>query len=168
MTLPFEPISSDFEAVEAIPEATGDIIAFILERFHTVHRDQLPGLIELAHKVEKENAGRADFPRGVAAWIENAGKSLESHMQKEERILFPMMLGGGHPMISAPISVMRAEHEDHETNLAALAALTKSLELPGDARPDWCALYAGLAKLASDLAQHIYTENKVLFPRFGA
>jgi len=168
MTLPFQRISPDSEVIKAIPEATGDIIAFILERFHAVHREQLPGLIELARKVEKENASRAHFPQGVPAWVESAAESLESHMQKEERILFPMMLAGGHPMISAPISVMRAEHEDHEANLAALAALTKSLELPAGASPDWCALYAGLAKLASDLAEHIYTENEVLFPRFGA
>ncbi|MFC7610762.1 hemerythrin domain-containing protein [Teichococcus aestuarii] len=46
-------------------------------------------------------------------------------MQKEERILFPLMRQGGHPMIGQPISVMRAEHDDHGGHLQALEKLTQ-------------------------------------------
>jgi regulator of cell morphogenesis and NO signaling len=169
MTLPFQPQPQAApEAYSEVPDATGDIVTFILERFHTVHRNELPGLIELARKVESEHSGHAESPRGVAEWLETMAENLESHLQKEEQILFPMMLSGGHPMIAAPISVMRAEHEDHELNLEALTGLTNNLRLPGDASPAWRALYAGLAKFAADLNRHIYVENEILFPRFGA
>ena len=169
MTLPFQPHpQASPEADAEVPEATGDILVFLIDRFHTVHRNELPGLIELARKAESENAGHAAFPRGLADWLETMTENLESHLQKEEKILFPMMAGGGHPMIAAPITVMRAEHGDHEVNLAELAKLTDDLQLPEDASPAWRALYAGLAKFVSDLHRHIYVENEILFPRFGA
>ena len=42
------------------------------------------------------------------------------------------------------------------------------LALPDSACNSWRALYAGLAKLADDLTEHIHIENNVLFPRFEA
>jgi iron-sulfur cluster repair di-iron protein len=169
MTLPFQPHpQSSPEADAEVPEAIPDIVSYILERFHTVHRNELPGLIELAHQAGAENSRHADFPQGLAGWLETMAENLESHLQKEEQILFPMMAGRGHPMIAAPITVMRAEHADHEVNLDALARMTKDLRLPEDASASWHALYAGLTKFAADLNRHIYVENKILFPRFGA
>jgi regulator of cell morphogenesis and NO signaling len=169
MSSPFQPKpEASFQADAAVPDAIPDLLAFILERFHAVHRAELPGLIELARKVESEQAGHAGLPDKLADWLEAMTQSLESHLQKEEQILFPMMAGGGHPMIAAPIGVMRAEHEDHEVNLDKLAKLTNGLRPPEDAGPAWRALYAGLAKFVNDLNWHIYVENEALFPRFGA
>ena len=37
---------------------------------------------------------------------------LESHMEKEEQVLFPLMLAGGNPMIVHPIGMMRHEHDE--------------------------------------------------------
>ena len=93
---------------------------------------------------------------------------LESHMQKEEQILFPMMLSGGNPMIVHPIGIMRHEHDSHGEELKALAALTGDLTVPAEACTTWRALYAGLAKLTEDLTEHIHIENNILFPKFEA
>jgi regulator of cell morphogenesis and NO signaling len=174
MALPVEPLpseafanSSDYED-EAIPTGTGDIIAFILERYHRVHRDEFPGLIALARKVESVHANHPEVPHGLANFLEEMADSLETHMQKEEQILFPLVASGGHPMIVHPIEMMRAEHAEHTENLAALAGLTGGFNLPRDACASWQALYAGLAKLSADLTGHIRVENEILFPRFGA
>ncbi len=152
----------------AIPESTGEIIALILDRYHNVHRDELPALIALARKVESDHASHPGVPNGLADFLEEMADSLETHMQKEEQILFPLFASGGHPMIEHPVAMMRAEHSDHMENLAALAGLTGGLKLPEDACASWRALYAGVAKLADDLTGHIRVENEVLFPRFGA
>ena len=40
-------------------------------------------------------------------------QELESHMQKEEHILFPMILRGQKNMAVGPISVMESEHVQH-------------------------------------------------------
>lgn len=178
MILPLDPLPSNGSASgskgalpdedEAIPDSTGEIIVFILERYHNVHREELPALIALARKVESAHASHPEVPNGLADFLEEMTDSLESHMQKEEQILFPMIAGGGHPMIVHPIAMMRHEHSDHMENLAALAGLAGGFKLPEDACASWRALYAGLAKLSADIQRHIDVENNVLFPRFGA
>jgi len=42
------------------------------------------------------------------------------------------------------------------------------MTVPDDACDSWRALYAGLAKLAEDLTDHMHIENNVLLPRFEA
>jgi regulator of cell morphogenesis and NO signaling len=44
--------------------------------------------------------------------------------------------------------------------------LTGDLTLPAEACNTWRALYAGLAKFAEDLTEHIHLENNILFPKF--
>jgi regulator of cell morphogenesis and NO signaling len=91
---------------------------------------------------------------------------LTVHMQKEELILFPHMRKGGSLEIQHPIAVMMAEHEEHAAYLQTLRDLTNDLRVPDDGCATWQALYAGITKFADDLAQHIHTENNILFPRF--
>lgn len=67
----------------------------------------------------------SDVPAGLADLLQHIGPELESHMQKEEQILFPMMRSGDHPMIGGPISVMLAEHDDRDENLRKLAENNK-------------------------------------------
>jgi regulator of cell morphogenesis and NO signaling len=52
-------------------------------------------------------------------------EDLETHQQKEECVLFPMMLAGGTPMIGAPITRMLAEHAEVEEQLASLRLLSE-------------------------------------------
>ncbi len=165
-------IAAELAALEPgaseLPQETEALIALILERFHAGHRRDLPELIRLARKVEAVHRERADAPAGLADLLEETAAELESHMQKEESVLFPMMLRGSHPMIGMPISMMRHEHDDHGANLERLAALTGDFTPPADACRTWRALYAGLDRLREELMLHIHTENNVLFPRFGA
>lgn len=149
-----------------LPDNVDDIIDLILARFHEVHRRELPELHKLAIRVERVHADNPAVPAGLSELLARIQTNLESHMQKEEQVLFPMMRGGGHPMIVHPIDMMRHEHDDHGEELAALAALTNDMTPPPGACNSWQALYAGLAKLAHDVTEHIHIENNILFPRF--
>lgn len=144
---------------------TRGLIEHVLSRFHEAHRRELPDLIALAQRVEGVHADHPAVPKGLARFLERVGHELESHMAKEEQILFPMMRAG-HPAAPGPISVMRSEHVDHGVSLAALAALTHNMQPPEDACGSWRALYTGVRKLSDDLVEHIHTENYSLFPRF--
>lgn len=147
---------------------TPALIEHILERYHRTHRAELPDLVNRARKIEAVHRDHPECPAGLAVFLEELGDVLDEHMRKEEEILFPLMLSNpSHPMIRMPISVMRAEHEEHQRNLGALLRLTGGLELPEDACGTWRALYRGLGKFADDLAAHIETENSLLFPRFS-
>ena len=91
-------------------------------------------------------------------------QELESHMLKEEQVLFPMLQRGMRtPQTDGPISVMRYEHDQHGNALAQLALLTNDITPPAHACNTWRALYRGLEELRDDLMQHIHLENNILF-----
>ncbi|MBE0483604.1 MAG: iron-sulfur cluster repair protein YtfE [Bacterioplanes sp.] len=138
-----------------------ELIQYIMSQYHEKHRQQLPVLITLANKVERVHARAVSCPTGLGQHLRDMKHELESHMMKEEQILFPMLAGGVYP--SGPIEVMQAEHTDHGEALAELERLTHNLELPAGACATWTALYSGLRELKEDLMAHIALENHVLF-----
>lgn len=156
-----------------MPDATllhdaAELTRHIETRYHQRHREQLPSLAELAEKVETVHFGDADVPEGLAAILRRLIGEMEVHMKKEELILFPAIRRGGMPGIEHPIAVMRADHDDHDHEVAGIRRLTQDLTLPEGACRTWAALYAGLAEFIADLAEHIRLENEVLFPQFEA
>ena len=143
-----------------------ELIDHILERYHAVHRAQLPELIRMARRVEAVHRDHPEVPAGLADTLEAMHDELLSHMHKEEAILFPMLKAGGNPFVGQPIGMMRAEHTDHGAALDRLNALTHDATPPQGACNTWRALYAGIAQLNDDLINHIHLENNVLFPPF--
>jgi regulator of cell morphogenesis and NO signaling len=143
--------------------APKDLIAHILQRFHEAHREQFPELIRLARRVEQVHGGREECPAGLADHLCGMQQGLESHMQKEEMILFPMLERGAGAMAGGPIHVMRMEHDEQGQELQRLADLTGDITPPRVACTTWRALYTGLRALREDLMQHIHLENNILF-----
>lgn len=141
------------------------LIEHLLQRYHAVHREQLPELIRLAGRVEQVHSDREHCPLGLTELLIDMQQELESHMQKEEQILFPMIQRGGGRMAGGPISVMRYEHDQHGETLERIVALTDDMQPPANACNTWRALYRGLDELRCDLMQHIHLENNLLFPR---
>ncbi|NDV14026.1 iron-sulfur cluster repair protein YtfE [Crenobacter caeni] len=169
--LSLEPILAELAALQRqddTPEfaSAGALIDHILERYHDVHRAQLPELIEMAKCVEAVHRGHANVPAGLAVLLTEMQAELFDHMKKEELILFPMLRTGGNPYAANPIGMMRSEHVEHGATLEYLAAKTNDMIAPNDACTTWQALYAGLRQLREDLINHIHLENNVLFPQF--
>lgn len=156
--------SSEPSWEDASPQA---LVEHILARYHAVHREQLPELTRLARKVEQVHGERADCPHGLADHLAAMAQELESHMRKEEDVLFPMIVRGQGAMAGAPITVMRMEHDEHGASLRRLEALTDGITPPRGACTTWRALYTGLAVFRQDLMAHIHTENNILFERFA-
>lgn len=143
------------------------LVQHILDRYHAVHRQQLPELIRLARRVEQVHGERSDCPHGLADHLATMAQELESHMRKEETVLFPMIQRGHGAMAGAPITVMRMEHDEHGAALRQLEALTDGITPPRAACTTWRALYTGLRSFREDLMAHIHTENNILFERFA-
>lgn len=152
------PAEKNWKAASA-----GELIAHLLERYHMRHREQLPELIRLAEKVEHVHAAHPDVPKGLSSHLMQMLDELESHMQKEEKILFPMLVRGQGQMAVGPISVMESEHVQHSEALEKMLALAHQLTLPERACNSWRALYLGLGELRDDLMEHIHLENNILF-----
>lgn len=161
-----ERLSAQQDCEQVLPPvADGELIDHILERYHQVHREQLPELIRLARRVESVHGDRPDCPTGLADHLQAMAQELESHMQKEEQILFPMIRHGASAMAVHPVAVMRHEHDDHGEALAGILQLTHDITPPRDACNTWRALYLGLQAFKTDLMDHIHLENNILFER---
>ncbi|PPE65576.1 iron-sulfur cluster repair protein YtfE [Caldimonas caldifontis] len=139
------------------------LIDHILNRYHARLREQVPELIRLARRVEQVHGDRPECPRGLADHLEAMQQELESHMLKEEQVLFPMLMHGMGGMAGGPIAVMRGEHDQHGEELRRLEELTDGITLPRGACNTWRALYLGLATLREELMEHIHLENNILF-----
>jgi regulator of cell morphogenesis and NO signaling len=144
------------------------LVEHIIGRYHQVHRAQLPELLRMARRVEAVHREHPQVPTGLADVLEDMEQDLLAHMQKEEAILFPMLLAGGNPYVNQPIAMMRSEHVQHGATLERLSALTHNATPPNGACNTWRALYAGIAQLQEDLVSHIHLENNVLFAQFDA
>lgn len=141
----------------------------IEQHYHAALRRDLPVLVEAAQKVERVHAKRPSVPAGLADALMDFEHDLEHHMQKEERVLFPLLRRDARgPLVAMPISVMENEHDDHGASLRTIRALTDDLTLPADACATWTALYRGLETLEAELMQHIHLENNILFARARA
>lgn len=143
----------------------GQIIDFILPNFHDKHRTQLPELIAMAEKVESRHADSPACPKGLASLLRKIYDDLVHHMMKEEQILFPLIKSGRGPMAAAPISVMEAEHDEANNDLAQIQQLTNHFTAPEGACNTWQNLYQGTKAFAEDLVAHVHLENEILFPR---
>ncbi|AOY86706.1 iron-sulfur cluster repair di-iron protein [Marinobacter salinus] len=145
--------------------STESLIEHILERYHDIHREELPELIRLAKRVERVHGSHLKCPSGLADLLTDVLAELENHMAKEEQILFPMITRGINGMAVAPVAVMREEHDNHGAYLEKIESITNDMTLPEAACNTWKALYLGLETFRDDLTQHIHLENNVLFNR---
>lgn len=142
-----------------------ELIEHILTRYHQVHRDQLSELIRLAERVETVHGERPECPTGLAEHLRYMQTELEGHMQKEEQILFPMLVGGMAAMAAGPVNVMKQDHDDHVVAIDKISQLTNNITPPENACGTWRALYLSLTSFKDDLEAHIDLENNVLFTR---
>ncbi|MCB9628932.1 MAG: hemerythrin domain-containing protein [Sandaracinaceae bacterium] len=154
-----------------------ELIALVLREHHDVERRELPRLVRLAEKVTRRHAG--DHPELVqlAEHIQNLADELDSHLDREERVLFPYLLAvvaaarGEAPLpapsfhsLRNPLRIMSAEHAVEDELLSAIRAIADDYGTPPDADEPWRNLLEGLATLDVDLTRHMMLEDSVLFP----
>lgn len=143
-----------------------DLTRHIESRYHARHRQQLPQLVALAEMVEDLHQPDRDVPEGLTAILRRMIGEMEVHMKKEELLVFPLIRKGGGAVLAERIAQMRADHDDHERDLAMIRRLTDNLAVPASACTPWITLYEGLATFMADLTEHMRLENDVLFPQF--
>src|SRR5690606_19143685 len=99
---------------------------------------------------------------------------MESHMMKEEQVLFPMIRQLESSVsapefhcgsIRNPIRAMEHEHDSAGEALGEFDRLSGHYAPPPDACNTFRAMLDGLRELELDMHQHVHKENNVLFPR---
>lgn len=142
------------------------LIDHILATYHEPLRSELPRLQKMAARVLAVHGDKMPEVLGELNTVFSTLRmELESHMVKEEQILFPMIKAGRGQHAGGPVSVMEQEHASAGAALQRLRELTNDYQPPAGACTTWTALWAGLAELESELHLHIHLENNILFPR---
>ena len=151
-----------------------ELVEHIEDVHHHYLRENLPVLTGLTSLVA---AAHADDQRLAAlnAEMQNIAIELESHLAHEEEALFAMVrdlaLRGTvkatrcGDAVGGPIACMETEHEAATETLKKMRALTDGYTAPAGADETWQEMLAGIARFDQDMIEHMYKENRVLFPR---
>jgi len=151
-----------------------ELIDHILSAHHAYLRRELPRLSEMAAKVVRAHGQRFAWVLECQNVLADLRAELESHMMKEEQMLFPMIraleTATAAPSFHCgslrnPITVMEHEHDSAGGALAKLRELSDGFKPPADACNTFRAWLHGLAELEADLHEHIHEENNILFPQ---
>ena len=152
----------------------GELADHIERTHHAYLREELPRLGIMVRKVAAVHGDRYPWMPEIDTIFAAFTAELQSHMLKEEQILFPLIralergeAGQGHACgggIAAPISVMEHEHANAGDALALMRELSSGFTPPADACNTFCAMLDGLAQLERDMHEHVHKENNILFP----
>jgi regulator of cell morphogenesis and NO signaling len=175
------------EAIQGAPAQERDwntapleeLAAHIVNTHHGYLRRELPAVEARLQKVYRVyNQRYGPTLEGLPEVFGALKAELETHMWKEEAVLFPAVvaaeraIAAGRPLprtpfgrVGNPIAMMEAEHESAGQALAKIREITQDYSVPDYACVTYRALMSGLDELERDLHLHIHLENNVLFPR---
>jgi regulator of cell morphogenesis and NO signaling len=151
-----------------------ELVDHIVATHHAYLETELPRLTDLFEKVVRVHGERHAELHRCQDVFRALGAELDSHLMKEERVLFPLIRAMEESRsvedvhcgtVRNPIRVMEAEHDGAGAALATLRQATGGYTPPADACASYRALLDGLARLEADLHEHIHKENNILFPR---
>lgn len=145
----------------------------------TAHHDWLYREFPLLLHTLQKLKNRDDCPIGLEKILNTLKvlkEDLDTHMAKEERILFPLIrlmevtnrppqdLSVMPGTVVGPIHCMEGEHE---TTLEILNQLGEDLKncTPVSASHAWSSVVRAISELAQNIREHIDKENTILFPR---
>jgi regulator of cell morphogenesis and NO signaling len=136
----------------------------IEERYHRPLHAELPRVQVLMAKVVGAHGEKYPALGEMQRWVDGLARELKQHLQKEEKILFPLIRQTGTAPLP-PVHVMRFEHDEAGNALKAIRRIADDYVPPPDACASFTELYRSLEALEHELFEHIHVENNILFPR---
>lgn len=155
------------------------LIDYVLKIHHRGIRAKGPGLLNDIRTVARVHGDAHPELLQLIPLFERSLADLESHLQKEEQVLFPYcyalfdahLRGDSHQTmhcgsVANPIRVMLHEHNDEGTRYKFIRVLMKNFIAPEDACATYRLMLQDLEAFMDALFEHIHIENNILFPRF--
>jgi len=177
-------LGSDFhQATEvALPDysaaSLSDLIDHILTIHHAYVKQELPRIHQLLNKVVSVHGKNHTELGKIQQIFQNVITELNSHMMKEEQILFPFIVAleqaantgkpaprPGFGTVNNPVHMMELEHDSVGAALKEISGHTSGYTAPDEACFSYKTLYSALKEFEADLHQHVHLENNILFPR---
>jgi len=150
---------------------------YIVNNHHKYVLKAIPVISEHLSRVVNAHSKHHPYIKEVAALFSEVQNELLQHMQKEEKVLFPIVnkLAAikregksaelGNFSIKMPIAVMEREHENAGSALERIRTITNNFTLPEDACTTFAVTYKELDEFEKDLHKHVFLENSILFPK---
>ncbi|HKG21759.1 MAG TPA: iron-sulfur cluster repair di-iron protein [Blastocatellia bacterium] len=155
-----------------------ELTAYIVKKHHVFTRDELDRLEPLMDKVCSAHGRNHSELLRVGELFQGLKQELITHMQKEEKVLFPYVeqmeqAAGNHGHVAMPffgtvrnpVRMMMVEHDAAGEILDTIRKITSDYRVPEEACISYRTLYQALEAFERDLHQHIHLENNILFPR---
>jgi regulator of cell morphogenesis and NO signaling len=150
-----------------------ELVEHIVTTHHAYLKQELPRLSGIIRKVVDTHGDRNPALSDLLTVFNDLAMELQSHMTKEERILFPAIKELARPNatgfsfgdIGHPVRVMEAEHDSAGAALEQIRQLTDNFTTPDWGCNTYRAMIDALAGLESDTHLHIHKENNILFPK---
>jgi regulator of cell morphogenesis and NO signaling len=173
------PDTNNFENnLSSEAHSLAELANYIIEKHHVFTRNELVRLTALFEKVCSVHGGNHPELLELSLLFGTLKAELEPHMMKEERILFPYIVGleaavmnnvptpfAPFGTVGNPIAAMMREHDAAGEILRTMRKISGDFAIPENACFSYSTLYNALAELEADLHQHIHLENNILFPR---
>ena len=150
------------------------LIDYVLKVHYRGVREKGPDTLKLISKVMMENLVLDE----VEQLFSQSLSDLDTHLMKEERVLFPYILdlyeAVRHqqpiaPMhcgsVRNPISVMMSDHDAELQRHDRIATLLNDYQAPADASDDYKELMRQLCEFRENLKEHTHVENDIIFPK---
>ena len=165
--IPFEEWSIDF------------LIDYIVNIHHYYLRNLIPSLEPALNKFVEEHERKYEGLNELSILFNKLASDIIPHLQEEEEVLFPYLRflanarKNNEPYgallvktLRKPVDkMMEHDHTMIETILQGLRRVTNNYVLPAKPCASHRVVWATLKELDTDLCQHIYLENRILFPK---
>lgn len=178
-------IESEFEKLDSTSESISQnynewsldfLVDFIINTHHKYVKSSLPLLMEYTAKVAKVHGKEHLEVVTIYDLFKEASEELNSHMMKEETILFPYIKQlvnekkslnecCSFGTVKNPIRMMEHEHDVVGNIFKTIRELSNDYTPPEDACTTYKLSYKKLEEFENDLHQHIHLENNILFPK---
>ncbi len=154
------------------------LMDYIVNNHHKFVRNMISQLTPHLEKVTLKHGNTYPYLNEVESLFKEVTKDMVSHMDKEEKMLFPIIKylkdcekfeekpkTNGYGTIITPIEVMETEHTNAGDAMEKIKILTNNFTPPADACNTFQLTYSELSDFEKDLHIHVHLENNILFPK---
>lgn len=138
------------------------------QRRHSEQESRLEQAIAIALDVERAHRHDDAWPHGLSDQIEDIFDRTIVHQQREQAVVFPMLVSGVDALPEPTVADMIAAHEDLRKRWLRLGLRTGGFRAPAHACAAWRSLYELCDQLHFDFQAQVDLENRMLLAGRGA
>lgn len=159
----FSTLESDYRSMteeQWSQLSISELIYFVVHHFHYQHRHELPDLVWSAEQLAVKGKLTWELYE-LAGRMRRLSDELMDHMEKEEQVVFPLMLDDPKRYLHIEYCIAHHHHDDH---LSQLDLIEQDLQLlDGIKLSEFVSLVSRTRHFIDELRLHIDIENNYIF-----